>query len=219
MRTVAAVVDQGALTFDLAIPCEVFGLDRSDIVDPLVRVPAGRRGQDAPCGHRRASLIDTPYRPRRISSGRTRSSCPGGPTRTRRPSPGSSRPRSSTAARARRAHRPQLCTGAFVLAHNRAARRTPRHYTLDVRRPATAHVFRSYDLDPHVLYTVDGRVMTSAGTAAGIDLCLHIVALDEGLEVAATVARRVVASRSSAPAARRSTWTKPIGRETGSPRD
>src|SRR5215831_4226952 len=34
MATVAAVIDQGALTFDLAIPCEVFGLDRSDIADP-----------------------------------------------------------------------------------------------------------------------------------------------------------------------------------------
>src|SRR6478609_12093213 len=34
MPVVAAVVDQGALTFDFAIPCEVFGLDRSDIVDP-----------------------------------------------------------------------------------------------------------------------------------------------------------------------------------------
>src|SRR4051794_13025924 len=46
MHVVAAVVDQGALTFDLAIPCEVFGLDRSDIVDPwyeFVLVAAGRR--------------------------------------------------------------------------------------------------------------------------------------------------------------------------------
>src|SRR5262245_49949336 len=34
MHTVAAVIDQGALTFDLAIPCEVFGFDRRDIVDP-----------------------------------------------------------------------------------------------------------------------------------------------------------------------------------------
>src|SRR3954452_15536113 len=34
MSTVAAVIDQGALTFDFAIPCEVFGLDRSDVVDP-----------------------------------------------------------------------------------------------------------------------------------------------------------------------------------------
>src|SRR3954452_16698958 len=34
MHTVAAVIDDGMLTFDFAIPCEVFGLDRSDIVDP-----------------------------------------------------------------------------------------------------------------------------------------------------------------------------------------
>jgi transcriptional regulator GlxA family with amidase domain len=43
-----------------------------------------------------------------------------------------------------------------------------------------------------VLYVVDGGLMTSAGTAAGVDLCLHIVALDHGVEVAATVARRLV---------------------------
>src|SRR5919197_134434 len=34
MPLVAAVIDQGALTFDLAIPCEVFGVDRRDIVEP-----------------------------------------------------------------------------------------------------------------------------------------------------------------------------------------
>src|SRR3954464_14326682 len=46
MHVVAAVVDQGALTFDLAIPCEVFGLDRSDIVAPwyeFLLVAAGDR--------------------------------------------------------------------------------------------------------------------------------------------------------------------------------
>ena len=34
MHTVAAVVDDGMLTFDFAIPCEVFGIDRKDIADP-----------------------------------------------------------------------------------------------------------------------------------------------------------------------------------------
>ena len=45
MHTVAAVVDHGALTFDFAIPCEVFGLDRSDIADPWYEfvVAAGER--------------------------------------------------------------------------------------------------------------------------------------------------------------------------------
>jgi transcriptional regulator GlxA family with amidase domain len=47
-------------------------------------------------------------------------------------------------------------------------------------------------LDPAVLYIADGRVFTSAGTAAGIDVCLHLVALDHGVEVAAAVARRLV---------------------------
>ena len=34
MHTVAAVVDDGMLTFDFAIPCEVFGFDRNDVVNP-----------------------------------------------------------------------------------------------------------------------------------------------------------------------------------------
>jgi AraC family transcriptional regulator, transcriptional activator FtrA len=42
------------------------------------------------------------------------------------------------------------------------------------------------DLDPFVLYVVDGRVLTSAGTAPGIDLCLD-VAVDHGADIAVTV--------------------------------
>jgi len=60
MHTVAAVIDEGALTFDLAIPCEVFGLDRTDIVDPwyeFVVVAAGRRPVRVQTGF----TIDTPY--------------------------------------------------------------------------------------------------------------------------------------------------------------
>ncbi|MGL5241351.1 MAG: helix-turn-helix domain-containing protein, partial [Kluyvera ascorbata] len=43
-----------------------------------------------------------------------------------------------------------------------------------------------------VLYIEEGRVLTSAGSAAGIDLCLHVVRLDYGLEAANRVARRLV---------------------------
>src|SRR5436190_14567614 len=60
MPTVAAVVDQGALTFDLSIPCEVFGLDRSDIVDPwydFLLVAAGRRRVRTSTGF----FLDAPY--------------------------------------------------------------------------------------------------------------------------------------------------------------
>ena len=84
-----------------------------------------------------------------------------------------------------------LCTGAFVLAATGL---------LDGRRATTHWMYaerlqRRYPrilLDPDVLYVADGRIMTSAGTAAGIDLCLHVVALDHGVDVAATVARRLV---------------------------
>ena len=47
-------------------------------------------------------------------------------------------------------------------------------------------------VDPDVLYIDDGQILTSAGTAAGIDLCLHIVRLDYGAEIANKVARRMV---------------------------
>lgn len=84
-----------------------------------------------------------------------------------------------------------VCTGAFVLA---AAGR------LD-GRPATTHWksverFRALHprvrLDPDVLYTDDGDVLTSAGEAAGIDLCLHMIRRDFGAAVAADVARATV---------------------------
>ncbi|PJE99511.1 AraC family transcriptional regulator [Streptomyces carminius] len=84
-----------------------------------------------------------------------------------------------------------LCTGAFVLA---AAG------LLDGRR-ATTHWAHTRDLaarhprvevDPDVLYVDGGSVFTSAGKAAALDLCLHLVRLDHGSAVANTVARRLV---------------------------
>src|SRR5436190_22027767 len=60
MTAVAAVVDQGALTFDFAIPCEIFGLDRSDIVDPwyeFLVVAAGDRRVRTQTGF----TIDAPH--------------------------------------------------------------------------------------------------------------------------------------------------------------
>jgi transcriptional regulator GlxA family with amidase domain len=55
-----------------------------------------------------------------------------------------------------------------------------------------AQGFPAIKVDPNVLYVDDGQILTSAGTAAGIDLCLHIVRLDHGAEVANAVARRMV---------------------------
>jgi transcriptional regulator GlxA family with amidase domain len=50
----------------------------------------------------------------------------------------------------------------------------------------------SIELDPNVLYVDNGRVLTSAGAAAGFDLCIHMVRRDLGAKIAASVARLVV---------------------------
>jgi transcriptional regulator GlxA family with amidase domain len=83
------------------------------------------------------------------------------------------------------------CTGAFVLA---AAG------LLDGRRATThwkwagelASRYPAVHVDPGVLYVADGPVITGAGTAAGIDACLHLLRLEHGTAVANAVARRMV---------------------------
>ncbi|WP_419995354.1 GlxA family transcriptional regulator [Streptomyces boninensis] len=84
-----------------------------------------------------------------------------------------------------------VCTGAFVLAgagllDGRAA--TTHWRSADLFR----RLFPAVHLDPDVLYTQDGRFLTSAGEASGIDLCLHMVRADHGAGVANEVARRNV---------------------------
>jgi AraC family transcriptional regulator, transcriptional activator FtrA len=84
-----------------------------------------------------------------------------------------------------------LCTGAFVLA---AAG------LLDGRRATThwsecaelARLHPDVRVDPAVLYVDDGDIMTSAGSAASIDLCLHLVRQDYGADIAARLARQLV---------------------------
>jgi transcriptional regulator GlxA family with amidase domain len=58
--------------------------------------------------------------------------------------------------------------------------------------PELARRFPHVEVDAAVLYTVDDGIHTSAGTAAAIDLCLHIVRADHGAAVANEVARRMV---------------------------
>ena len=97
------------------------------------------------------------------------------------------------AARRRGARLVSICSGAFVLA---AAG------LLDGRRAAThwryaallAERFPAVEVDDRSLYVDGDDILTSAGTAAGIDLCLHLVRRDHGADVANQVARRMVTS-------------------------
>lgn len=186
-RTVAVVVGNGLSPFEFAVACEVFGVDRSDDVgapwyrflvcgaDPSPIQTATGFSINAPFGLdalRRADTIVVPVS-------------------TRCKDPNEELLEALRRAHQRGARILSVCTGAFTLA---AAG------LLDGRR-ATTHWMHSDELarcypdvmvDPDVLYVDDGDIFTSAGTAAGIDLCLHIVRLDYGAEVANRVARRMV---------------------------
>ncbi|MBC2902371.1 GlxA family transcriptional regulator [Streptomyces cupreus] len=84
-----------------------------------------------------------------------------------------------------------ICTGAFVLAAAGLldGRKATTHWHLaDLFRRRYPHI----DLDPDVLFVDDGRILTSAGAASGVDVCLHIVRKDHGSELANLVARSCV---------------------------
>ncbi|MGW3493593.1 helix-turn-helix domain-containing protein [Streptomyces sp. NPDC001020] len=95
-------------------------------------------------------------------------------------------------ARVRRGTRvASICTGAFVLAS--AGLLDGQVATTHWRfAEQFATLFPQVELDPDVLYTDSGDVLTSAGCASGIDLCLHMIRRDFGMAVANDVARRTV---------------------------
>ena len=94
-------------------------------------------------------------------------------------------------AAARGARIVSICTGAFALAaaglldHRRATTHWQYADQLAARYPAVK-------VDPDVLWVDEGAVLTSAGLAAGIDLCVQLVRADHGSEAAVSVARRMV---------------------------
>ncbi|MEV7283318.1 helix-turn-helix domain-containing protein [Streptomyces sp. NPDC093252] len=184
MDSVALAVTDGMLHFELALACEVFGSPPSSVTGQWydfsvcgpgpVRVGPFRLEPDH--GLDRLPYADTVIVP--------------GWTDIDREPPGElvDAVRAAHEAGARVA---SLCTGAFVLA---AAG------LLDGRR-ATTHWAHARDLadrhprvtvDPDVLYVDSGSVLTSAGKAAAMDLCLHLVRLDHGSAMANTLARRLV---------------------------
>jgi AraC family transcriptional regulator, transcriptional activator FtrA len=96
-----------------------------------------------------------------------------------------------SAAAERGARLVSICSGVFVLAAAGLldGRRATTHWRyLDL----LSSRFPAIDVQPNVLYIGEDNIFTSAGSSAGIDLCIHIVRLDYGADVAAQVARRLI---------------------------
>ncbi|TKC89771.1 helix-turn-helix domain-containing protein [Trinickia terrae] len=186
-RIVAVVAFDGISPFHLSVPCLVFGEDRgAGGVPPFeLRVCAERAGAlattagftiAAPLGFDVIADADIVVVPSWRDTGET---------------PPAALLDALRAAHARGAQLVGLCLGAFVLA---AA-------GLLEGRPATTHwawadaFARRYPkvkLDAGVLYVDDGNILTSAGTAAGIDCCLHVLRKLYGARAASYTARRLV---------------------------
>ncbi|PRX96222.1 GlxA family transcriptional regulator [Allonocardiopsis opalescens] len=185
---VAIPVFPGVQTFELLIPCEVFGQDRSAYLgEPWyeLRVCAevpGLVGGDLGFAVRATHGLDG------LADAGTLI-VPAVPDLAAEPPPW-------LLAAVRDAHRrgarvASICTGAFVLAAAGLldGRRATTHWMyadeLARRHPAV-------EVDPAVLYVDEGRVLTAAGSGSALDLCLHIVRRDLGSRAAATIARRLV---------------------------
>jgi AraC family transcriptional activator FtrA len=183
VHRVVTVLSPGVNPFDLAISCEVFGLRRPELgvewydhrLAGVVRPVLVNGGWtlDPPFGLEALDDADTVIVP----------ACPHEPPRAMIDG--------LRSAYDRGARMVSFCGGAFALAaagilDGRAA---TTHW-MD-----TAELARRYPrvrVEPDVLYVDEGRVLTSAGTASGIDLALHIVRLDYGPDIANQVARRMV---------------------------
>jgi len=111
------------------------------------------------------------------------------------PGPGSPVPaplvRALRDAHARGARLAAICGGAFVLAATGllAGKRVTTHWSHAAK---LADAYPDVDVRPDVLYVDEGSLLTSAGSAAGLDLCLHLVRRDFGPKAANKVARRLV---------------------------
>lgn len=197
--------------FELSIVTEVFGLDRPELEVPhwySVDVCAIELGAQPVVG---GVSLQVSHGVERIRVADT-VIVPGWPVHTDVPSSLSD---ALIEAHDRGVRVVSICSGAFVLA---AAG------LLDGREAAThwqyadllAQQYPKIRVNPDVLYSQDGALLTSAGSAAGIDLCLHLIRSDHGAGIANKVARRLVvpAHRDGGQA---QFIERPVGRTDASP--
>lgn len=186
-RRVAVIVCDGVAMFELGLTLEVFALKRPELGVPWYDVSVV--SFDPPPLTGTGGIGITPTHSVRALASAGTIVIPSWPRLDEAPPPAMLD--AVRRAYARGARLLSICSGAFVLA---AAG------LLDGRR-ATTHWLHSDKLtarypkvlvEPSVLYVESGRVFTAAGSAAGIDLGLHIVRQDYGSDIANKVARRMV---------------------------
>ncbi len=186
MYTTAVLALPDAIAFDLATPIETFG---------RVRLPDGRPGY--------RTLVAGPEH--EVTAGPLRLAVDEGLDALQRVDlivvPGRNNPLAPTppavldalrAAADRGTRIASICVGAFTLAEAGLldGRDATTHW---LAADEFARRYPAVRVNPDVLYTDNGKILTSAGAVAGIDLCLHIVQNDYGSVVAADAARLAVA--------------------------
>lgn len=186
---VAVLAYDGLCTFEFGIAVEIFGLPRPEFDFPWY-------------SHRVVAVDDGPMRAvggiRVLADGGLESLDTAGTLivpgwRDRAEAPSAELVQALRKAHDEGARLLSICSGVFVLAATGL---------LDGQRATThwryaeelATRFPAIEVDAQVLYVDAGQLITSAGSAAGIDACLHLVARDFGTQVANTVARRLVMS-------------------------
>jgi AraC family transcriptional activator FtrA len=184
---VTVLAFDGMSVFELGIVSEVFGLPRPEFDRPWydLTICAEAPGPVRVVG---GASLHTEHGLDTFAAGRT-IIVPGVPDVRADPSPALIE--ALRAAHSRGARVMSICSGAFALAGAGLldGRRATTHWryadALRSRYPAV-------EVDADVLYLDDGDILTSAGSAAGLDLCLHVVRRDHGPAIANAVARRLV---------------------------
>jgi transcriptional regulator GlxA family with amidase domain len=189
LQRVAVLAFPDVAMFELGVLCEVFGTDRAvdgfPLYDFKLCTPDGQ-----PVRTRSGFMVS----PHGDLSALVEADLVAVPAYASALEGGAEQPEALEALRAahdRGAQILSVCSGAFALGEAGL---------LDGRQCTThwqyanelASRFPKADVCPDVLYVEDGNVFTSAGTAAGIDLCLHLVRNEHGSAIATKLARRMV---------------------------
>lgn len=188
MKTVACVVQDGFAPFEFGLACEAFGLDRSNdgvpnfdfrVIAPHPGVVKSKLGFSINVEHDlsfayEADLVVLCPVPREYW-----------------PNIDPLLLDVARGAVARGAWLLTICSASFILgaAGVLDGRRATTHW---MYADIMAEMYPQIDIDPDVLFVQDGRIITSAGTAAGIDACLHLLRQELGAELTNRIARRMV---------------------------